>query len=138
MAYAGDLSPEEAYALVRDDPDAVLVDVRTRAEWYFVGLPDLSELGKEVIGVEWVTYPEGAPNRRFLDDLTEVGVLPDAPVAFLGRIGARSVAAAEAAAAGGFVKSYSVRDGFEGPLDRHGHRGTSAGWKFAGLPWIQS
>lgn len=138
MAYAGDLSPEEAYALIRDDPDAVLVDVRTRAEWYYVGLPDLSGVGKDVIGVEWVTFPDAEPNRRFLDDLAEVGVRPDVPVAFLGRFGARSVAAAEAAAASGFVKSYSVRYGFEGPLDPHGHRGRTSGWKAAGLPWIQS
>jgi rhodanese-related sulfurtransferase len=138
VARAGDLSPEEAYALLRDDPDAVLVDIRTRAEWYYVGLPDLSGLGKEVVGVEWVTYPDFVPNPHFLTDLEETDVPEDVPVVFLGRMGSRSVAAADAAAAAGYVKAYSVNDGFEGPLDAHSHRGGRAGWKSAGLPWLQS
>lgn len=138
MPYAGDLSPEQAYALLGDDPDAVLVDVRTRAEWYYVGLPDLSSIGKEVVGVEWVTYPDGEPNECFVDDLREVGVHPEVSVLFLGRIGSRSRAAATAAATAGYVKAYSILDGFEGPLDTSGHRGCMAGWKSVGLPWVQS
>ncbi len=138
MPYAGDLSPEQAYELLREDPDAVLVDVRTRAEWYYVGLPDLSATGKQVVGVEWVTYPDGDHNERFLEDLREVGIGFDVSVIFLGRIGSRSRAAAAAAADAGYVKAYSVLDGFEGPRDDSGHRGTTAGWKSAGLPWLQS
>lgn len=138
VPYAGDLSPEEAYGLLRDDPEAVLVDVRTRAEWYYVGLPDLSGLGKDVVGVEWMTYPDLAPNPDFLTDLEEMEVAPDVPVVFLGRAGSRSAAAAEAATAAGYVKAYSVSDGFEGPLDGGSHRGCRAGWKAAGLPWLQS
>ena len=45
MAYAGDLSPTQAYQLLSDEPEAVLVDVRTRAEWSYVGVPDLSASG---------------------------------------------------------------------------------------------
>ena len=42
MSYAGDVPPREAYAALAADDDAVLVDVRTSAEWNYVGLPDLS------------------------------------------------------------------------------------------------
>ena len=40
------------------DPKAVLVDVRTRAEWAFVGVPDLSNLGRDVLLIEWQTFPD--------------------------------------------------------------------------------
>ena len=42
MSYAGDITPEEAWKLLNDNPEAVLVDCRTDAEWRFVGVPDLS------------------------------------------------------------------------------------------------
>jgi rhodanese-related sulfurtransferase len=137
MPYAGDLTSSQAYELLTEDPDAVLVDVRTRAEWTYVGLPDLSELGKQVVKVEWQRYPDGAPNGVFLDELAAAGVEPEAPVLFLCRSGARSGAAAEAATRAGYTRAYNVADGFEGPLDGRGHRGVS-GWRAAGLPWRQS
>lgn len=138
MAYAGDLSPAQAYQLLTDDPEAVLVDVRTPAEWSYVGLPDLSALGRQVVCVEWVDFPGGAPNPRFLEELTAAGIRPEAPVAFLCRSGARSVAAAELATVNGFTRAYNVAEGFEGPVDGAGHRGSTGGWKAAGLPWRQS
>lgn len=136
--YAGDLGPAEAYELLKSEPDAVLVDVRTRAEWSYVGTPDLSELGREVVLAEWVTFPDGAPNPRFLDILLAAAPRKDAPVVFLCRSGVRSVAAAKAATDAGFTEAYNVTEGFEGPSDRSGHRGTAAGWKVRGLPWRQS
>jgi rhodanese-related sulfurtransferase len=137
MAYAGDVSPSRAYELLTEDPDAVLVDVRTRAEWTYVGLPDLRGLGKEVVKVEWQRYPDGAPNQHFLDELGAAGVEPDQSVLFLCRSGVRSAAAAETASRAGFTRAYNVAEGFEGPLDVSGHRGVR-GWRAAGLPWRQS
>jgi rhodanese-related sulfurtransferase len=46
--YAGDISAVEAWDKLKADPGAQLVDVRTVAEWNFVGLPDLSYLGRQV------------------------------------------------------------------------------------------
>ena len=138
MAYAGELTAVETYALLERDPDAVLIDVRTRAEWSYVGVPDLSGLGRGVVVVEWQSFPDGRPNPSFIGDLAAAGVRPDAPVAFICRSGARSRFAAEAATAEGFSAAYNVSDGFEGPLDPAGHRGTIAGWKAAGLPWRQT
>lgn len=136
MTYAGDVQPEEAYAALAADEDAVLVDVRTTAEWAYVGMPDLSGLGKRVIAVEWQRFPDGALNGDFVEQLQDAGLADGAPIYFLCRSGVRSVAAAEAATAAGLGPAYNVLDGFEGPHDERGHR-TVAGWKVAGLPWRQ-
>src|SRR4051812_24792903 len=129
MAYAGDLGPAETYELLEKDPEAVLVDVRTRAEWAYVGVPDLADLGRDVVLVEWESFPEHAPNGTFLDELARAGVRPEVPVAFLCRSGVRSKAAAQSATAAGYTAAYNVSGGFEGPPDSHGHRGTTRGWK---------
>jgi rhodanese-related sulfurtransferase len=136
MSYAGNVNPSEAYAELLADPDAVLVDVRTSAEWSYVGLPDLSDIGKQVIPLEWQRFPDGALNTNFVKQLREAGVGEGAPIYFLCRSGVRSAAAAEVATAAGLGPAYNVSDGFEGPLDHDGHR-TVAGWKVAGLPWRQ-
>jgi len=136
MTYAGDVDSTAAYAGLQADPDAVLVDVRTSAEWSYVGLPDLTHIGKQVIPLEWQRFPDGALNESFVEDLREAGVGAGATIYFLCRSGARSAAAAEVATAAGLGPAYNVSDGFEGPLDPDGHR-TVRGWKSAGLPWRQ-
>lgn len=119
------------------DPTATLVDCRTDAEWKFVGVPDTSSLGREVVFVEW-NHTDGAHNDDFVADLMAAGVTPgQRPVVFLCRSGNRSIGAAEAATAAGIGPSYNVLDGFEGHLDAQGHRG-GTGWKAVGLPWVQS
>jgi rhodanese-related sulfurtransferase len=136
MKYAGDVAPQDAYAALAADEDAVLVDVRTTAEWSYVGLPDLSALGKRVVCVEWQRFPDGAVNGDFVEQLQDAGLPDGAPIYFICRSGVRSVAAAEAATRAGLEPSYNVLEGFEGPHDEHGHRAV-AGWKNSGLPWRQ-
>ena len=136
MSYAGDVAPQEAWDALEQDPSAVLVDVRTAAEWSYVGLPDLTGIGKRVIPLEWQRFPDGSVNEQFLHQLRGAGVGEGTPVYFLCRSGVRSAAAAEAATRAGLGPAYNVSDGFEGPLDREGHRSV-AGWKVAGLPWRQ-
>jgi rhodanese-related sulfurtransferase len=138
MTYAGDVSPEDAFSALMDDPDAVLVDVRTRPELAYVGFPDLAGIGKRLVAVEWQQFPTGAQNPRFLEELAAHGVRPDQSVYFICRSGARSRFAAELATASGFAEAYNVAGGFEGPPDATGHRGTTAGWKAEGLPWRQT
>ncbi|NLG56695.1 MAG: rhodanese-like domain-containing protein [Rhodococcus sp.] len=139
MSYAGDITPQEAWELLSSKHDAVLVDVRTDAEWRYVGVPDIAELGRRTVLIEWVSYPTGARNDNFVDQLKEAGIAggEDAPVIFLCRSGQRSIGAAEAATAAGIGPSYNVLDGFEGALDADGHRGAQ-GWRALGLPWRQS
>ncbi|MGN6753696.1 MAG: rhodanese-like domain-containing protein [Intrasporangium sp.] len=136
MNYAGDRSPRQTWEALEADPDAVLVDVRTHAEWTYVGVPDLSPLGREVVRIEWSSYPEGRVNERFIEDLEAAGAGQDQAVYFLCRSGVRSVAAAEVATAAGWRRAYNVLDGFEGPHDDDRHR-TVSGWKVSGLPWVQ-
>jgi rhodanese-related sulfurtransferase len=131
LPYAGALLPAEAYELMQSVPGAKLVDVRTKAELDFVGRVPGS------IPIEWQTYPNSQPNPRFLEELTaQTG--KDALVMFMCRSGARSHAAASAAAEVGFARSYNVLQGFEGDKDAQGHRASVGGWQYAGLPWIQS
>lgn len=135
--YVADVSVQDAYAALTADQNAALVDVRTAAEWDYVGTPDLDALRKPVHLIEWVTYPNNQPNDAFLSQLEEAGIAKDAPVYFLCRSGARSAAAASAAAQAGFSATYNILQGFEGDLDEAGHRSV-AGWRNSGLPWRQS
>jgi rhodanese-related sulfurtransferase len=132
-----DVQPQEAWAALQREARAQLVDVRTDAEWAYVGLPDLGPLGKRLVPISWQVPPTMEVNPTFIDELRAAGLRPDDPLYFLCRSGARSRAAAEAAQAAGFAHAFNVADGFEGPLDADGHRGTRAGWKVAGLPWRQ-
>ena len=129
LAYAGELLPAEAAELMK--AGAKLVDVRTKPELAYVGrIPGAA-------AVEWQTYPGNAPNPEFLGELAAVAP-KDSPIMFLCRSGARSHAAAEAAARAGWREAYNVLEGFEGDKDAEQHRGTVGGWRKAGLPWIQS
>jgi len=138
--YAGDVAPQEAWRILSADPQAVLVDVRTRAEWSFVGVPDLSGAGKEPVLLEWQQFPSMAQNAGFAADLAATLGADgrNAPVFFLCRSGARSKAAAIAMSQSGFARCFNVAGGFEGDLDDGRHRGGRNGWKAADLPWVQS
>ncbi|MBS4075986.1 rhodanese-like domain-containing protein [Ameyamaea chiangmaiensis] len=131
-----DVSPLTTWQALKTDPQAQLVDVRTDAEWTFVGFADLSEIGKQMVPVSWQSL-DGRPNGSFVEQLAAAGLQPGMPIYFLCRSGARSRAAALAARQGGFTQVFNVADGFEGPPDDQAHRGTVAGWKKDGLPWRQ-
>ena len=137
MAYAGDVTAQQAWEQLSSDRRATLVDVRTPAEWSYVGTPDLSALGKTLVKVFWQAYPGMALNPRFAEELGRTGPSKDDALYFLCRSGARSRVAAEAMTALGYQRCYNVADGFEGPHDGERHRGRLAGWKASGLPWTQ-
>lgn len=128
--YKGELLPDEAYALLQLAPGARLVDVRTRAEWDWVGRV------ADAVEIEWNQYPGGVRNPNFLAELKRQ-VDPESLVMFLCRSGARSVGAASEATAAGYNDCYNVLEGFEGDKDASGHRNTIGGWRKAGLPWSQ-
>ncbi|MFT6774195.1 MAG: rhodanese-related sulfurtransferase [Paracoccaceae bacterium] len=136
-------SPSQAWQALSEG-GAALVDVRTNPEWAFVGLPDLSSLGKAALMIEWRRFPDMSVNGAFLDDLTrQLGATPPEAVYFICRSGARSYDAASAAdarfaAAGVNVRCINVAEGFEGDLDPSGRRGHANGWKAHDLPWRQS
>lgn len=140
--YAGDIEPPRAWALLAKEADAVLVDVRTRAEWNFVGLADLSSVGKQPVTIEWQSLPAMAHNPDFdtqvKDALAQLHAGPETAVVFICRSGARSRDAAISLTGQGFRRCYNLAGGFEGDLDGNRHRAGRSGWKFSGLPWRQS
>jgi rhodanese-related sulfurtransferase len=129
--------PERVWEVLQSDPQAQLVDVRTDAEWNFVGLPDLAPAGKQAVLIQWQVYPAMQRNGAFVDQLKEAGFTPDNHIYFICRSGQRSYAAAQAAQEAGFPNAYNVADGFEGAPNAEGHRGVTSGWKAEGLPWRQ-
>ena len=147
MANAGDdktvddVDATAAWEGITSKPRAQLVDVRTRAEWAYVGIPDLATLGKRPVLVEWQTFPDQSVDPRFVErlegELKALGVDMDDDLYFICRSGSRSMAAAKALAAAGYRACHNVATGFEGPLDDLRHRGTIAGWKAEGFPWLQ-
>lgn len=131
----------ETWAQLKNDVNSILIDVRTRAEWAFVGLPDLEAIGKRVLTVEWQTFPDSRVDPAFVGKLSQLlkdgGVGTESDLFFICRSGGRSRMAAEAMVAAGYTRCHNVAEGFEGPLDPTRHRGSVAGWKAAGLPWAQ-
>jgi rhodanese-related sulfurtransferase len=128
LPYAGALTPQEAYEVWQLAPGAKLVDVRTHAEWDWVGrIPGAIE-------IEWMSYPDGVPNAYFLTELKQQ-VDREALLLFICRSGVRSHHAAALARQAVQRECYNVLEGFEGDLDANGQRGKIGGWRLAGLPW---
>ncbi len=138
---AVDIPVLEAWRRLSETKTTILIDVRTRAEWSFVGVPDLATLGKQTVLVEWLGFPDNRPNSNFVAELTErlgtLGAAKDAELLFICRSGARSQLAAQAMMRAGYTRCFNVAEGFEGPLDDARHRGVRSGWKAQSLPWLQ-
>jgi len=142
IGYAGDVSAQAAWESLAASAEALLVDVRTRAEWTYVGAPVLSDIGKETVFVAWNDFDTGTRVPDFLGRLNAAVAAAeggkDSPIYFICRSGARSRNAAIMATEGGYTRCYNVDHGFEGDLGPDGHRGTAGSWKAEGLPWAQS
>jgi rhodanese-related sulfurtransferase len=142
-ATVAEMLPHEAYEMLKK-PDTVLVDVRTKSEWSFVGFPDLSALNKRVLKVEWLAFPEMSVNPEFTGELfSNFGDRFPDTIYFICRSGVRSLDAAEYVSEligelGRKTHCVNVAEGFEGDLDDQKHRGNVSGWKQRKLPWGQS
>jgi rhodanese-related sulfurtransferase len=137
--HAKSLSPKQAHDLLKKDPRAVLVDIRSTMEYLFVGHPAGS------IHVAWIDEPEWTINPHFVTDVRKILLggatshddISGAPVVLICRSGKRSIDAGKALLEAGFSEVYFVDEGFEGDLDDNRHRGTVGGWRYHGLPWEQ-
>lgn len=130
LPYEGALTPQEAFDVLRLAPGAKMVDVRSRAEWDWVGrIPGAVE-------IEWNQYPGSVRNPNFLAELKRQ-VDPESLVLFMCRSGARSDGAARLATESGYSDCYNILEGFEGDKDANGQRNKINGWRHAGLPWAQ-
>lgn len=131
--YAGAVTPQEAFALLQGDTKVKLIDVRTNAERDWIGRVMIPP--SQHAAVEWTTWPGGAQNPAFADQLNQVAER-DEVLLFLCRSGVRSRHAARVATEQGFAESFDILEGFEGDKDAEGHRKTVGGWCKAGLPWM--
>ena len=130
LDYAGAVTPQEAWEL-KQASAADIVDVRTKAEYEYVGRIPQTTL------IEWRKLGDAQPNPGFIDGL--VAQFPkERPLLFLCRSAVRSHHAATLATKNGYGRAYNILEGFEGDLDDHGRRGNLGGWRKAGLPWEQS
>ena len=135
--YAGDLTPGQTWQILKNKPKISLLDVRTTAEWAYVGLPDLTSLGHEPVLVSWILFPEMQKNPGFVEQVLGSKVDPREELLIMCRSGQRSKSAAKALSAAGFEACYNILFGFEGDKNSNGHRGTINGWKVENLPWLQ-
>lgn len=135
-----DIDPKTAWGMLQSDPLAVLLDVRSKVEFDYVGHP------LNAVHVAWQDYPGWQADPQFVDKVRErlreqAGVRDparDVTVLAMCRSGARSRAAATVLAEAGFERVYNVTEGFEGDRDADRHRGKLGGWRFHGLPWEQT
>ncbi|MEI7605947.1 MAG: rhodanese-like domain-containing protein [Rhodospirillaceae bacterium] len=125
--FGGDVSPQQAWEKLADNPAAVLVDVRTPDEWSHVGIPDISSLGRPLVKLDWQKFPPPEREIRFSAELAASGITPEQPVFLICRSGVRSRAAGEVLARHGYL-AFNVAEGFEG-------KAGGKGWKALGLPW---
>ncbi len=131
--YKGDVNPQEAFEQLSSNSNAVMIDVRTRAEWAFVGVPAVERMAT----ISWQQFPSMQVNEEFVAAVEEFGIGRTAEIYLICRSGGRSAAAASLLTEAGFTSCYNVAEGFEGDLDDSRHRGKINGWKARGLPWIQ-
>lgn len=136
-AYAGDIKPSKAWEVLANNPRAFLIDVRTTAEWAYVGKSDISSLDKEVVFLEWKVFPIMKSNPEFAGKIEAKVLDKGSPLLFLCRSGVRSKAAAILMTGKGYSACYNIANGFEGDKGDDGHRGLTGGWKVEGLPWVQ-
>jgi len=128
LSYAGAVTPQEAYALISQASEAVLVDVRSRAELELVGrVPQATP-------IEWAFYPGMVANTEFAAQL-QAQVDKSRRVIFMCRTGGRSHNAALLAQQLGYSHAYNMVEGFEGEANQLKQRTLINGWKHAGLPW---
>ena len=128
--------PSFAYMKLVQDDFCYLIDVRSKPEWSFVGIPDSKDMKNEVIFCEWAFYPSMDRNLNF--DQTK-------NLFFICRSGSRSFHAANSIQfhinkkleLKDKINCVNVKFGFEGDLSYENRRGNLNGWKFSDLPWKQ-
>jgi rhodanese-related sulfurtransferase len=128
------LNPKEAYKLLQEHPNAVLIDVRSHMEYLFVGHP------AGAIHIPWIDEPDWKQNPHFLTQVRQTmlgGASGAAPVVLICRSGVRSLEAGKALIEAGVKDVYNVAEGFEGQMDEKHHRSSTGGWRYHGLPWEQ-
>ena len=137
MAEFVSLSPPEAFELLKNDPAAVFIDVRSSMEYLFVGHP----VG--AVHIAWIDDPDWEINPDFAKEVLAIAEKKsqenplNATIILICRSGVRTIEAANALVDAGFSRVFQVAEGFEGDRDDNFQRSTVGGWRYHGLPWEQ-
>ena len=137
MSYKRNLLPKMAVERLQNNPQALFVDVRSKAEFKYVGFPENSIL------IPWIDDPDWEPNPEAFSDLVMQELdgrenLLNTEIILICRSGFRSNEALKCLENKGFTQVSHVASGFEGDLDENDHRGNLNGWRHDGMPWSQS
>ena len=137
MSYKRNLLPKMAVERIQSNPQALFVDVRSKAEYKYVGYPENSIL------IPWIDDPDWEPNpeafsEAVMQELDGRENLSDTEIILICRSGFRSNEALKCLENKGFTQVSHVASGFEGDLDENDHRGNLNGWRHDGMPWSQS
>ena len=137
MGYKRNLLPKMAIERLQSNPQALFVDVRSKAEYKYVGYPENSIL------IPWIDDPDWEPNPEAFSDAVMQELdgrenLSDTEIILICRSGFRSNEALKCLENKGFTQVSHVASGFEGDLDENDHRGNLNGWRHDGMPWSQS
>ena len=137
MSYKRNLLPKMAIERLQNNPQALFVDVRSKAEYKYVGYPENSIL------IPWIDDPDWEPNPEAFSDAVMQELdgrenLSDTEIILICRSGFRSNEALKCLENKGFTQVSHVASGFEGDLDVNDHRGNLNGWRHDGMPWSQS
>ena len=137
MSYKRNLLPKMAVERLQDNPQALFVDVRSKAEYKYVGFPENSIL------IPWIDDPDWEPNpeafsEAVMQELDGRENLLNTEIILICRSGFRSNEALKCLENKGFTQVSHVASGFEGDLDENDHRGNLNGWRHDGMPWSQS
>lgn len=125
------ITPKQAYDKVISDPESVfIIDVRTQAEYEFVGHVDVPNGSPNI---PYKFYPDWTVNNNFAAQVAKRYNTDDTLILTC-RSGPRAKAASSVLKKAGFKHVLYMSDSFEGPKDKNGHR-TVAGWKVNGLPY---
>ena len=137
MSYKRNLLPKMAVERLQNNPQALFVDVRSKAEYKYVGYPENSIL------IPWIDDPDWEPNPEAFSDAVMQELdgrenLSDTEIILICRSGFRSNEALKCLENKCFTQVSHVASGFEGDLDENDHRGNLNGWRHDGMPWSQS
>ena len=129
-----EVNPKQAWKILQQNPDAILLDVRSKVEFDYVGHP----VG--AVHVPLQEFPDWQTDPDFSQKVIELlgTANRDVTVLTICRSGKRSMLAAQLLEAQGYKDTVNIAEGFEGDPDENRHRGNVNGWRFHGLPWEQT
>ena len=127
----------DCFKILKNHSKSHLIDVRTKPEWEFVGIPDLTNINKKTFFISWQLYPDMRINYNFEKEIFQLNIKQEDIIFLICRSGQRSQEAATYLNKLGYRNCYNVSDGFEGYKDLRHHRAFVNGWKYNSLPWKQ-